>query len=257
MTSCKESKQKCMALFHGFASLVILITITPVSYKLIYHHHHKTKRKRNKKLSVYGGITFCIITWLWIFNMFIMNITCIIGMERDQILIIRFIYVMLYLIQLYLMLLLFFLNIYYLFIDSPLKLSKLTIQIYSSLFIIIAMSCLIVTFTYSFVNIQDSVLMTGVVLGIIVVTLSAMVTLYIGKLISVYKLDTTDDNLVCHCMSYNIYSIIYIQYCMNIYIGICDHQINIINKYLCDSYNYGFPNIVCKIWICFTRNRMD
>ena len=199
---CTQIKQQYWAAFHGIISSVLLLGISILSYKLIIHHHKNkcSKKKHIRRMTnkVYAlCIIFCLITWLWIFNMIAMDTSCVMGITRNKILLIRFLYCALYLIQSYLLLVLFFLNIYYLFINSPLKLSKTILRVFGFFFIIISILCLIIIVTFSSVDIRQSVLMTCLTIFLTIGVMIAMVILYLNRLISVYKLDINDDNLVC------------------------------------------------------------
>ena len=154
-----------------------------MAIKLIIEYRRNQKINRPPKWLFYTNFIFIFLSFIVLSQCIIYGLThcqyIIIDTDTQQI-VFNIIFRDLYVIQLYFLWIVLFIRLYYIFIDTPYTLSKLTIRIYSIIFIFSPVLTVLLS--------VDSLYTIFIVLGLsggIFITLSIII-LYIFKLIQVY-----------------------------------------------------------------------
>ena len=194
--TCHESKQRFLSGLHVVITLLIVLgKMMPTSYKLLMHYK-KIKQTKQKALW-YGGIFICMITWIWILNDIIVDISCMKKAEFTES-VSRVLYAAMYQIQMIILLLFFFLNIYYHFEGTKWKLSKLSLRLYRFIFFLICLSCVSIIVTLDQIEMRLSILLTLMTIILIFGLMISLMISYVRRLIAVYKYKKqAADTLVC------------------------------------------------------------
>ena len=241
VVSCKEIKQRAISALHMSALIIVLIRVSPTSWKLLTHY--KKLQQKNEKILYCGGMMICIITWIWTINDIIIDMECINKLEFSESGIERIIYAAMYLIQLILLLLVFFLNIFYIFRETPWKLSKLSIRLYQLIFCLICIICVIIIITLDHIDIRLSILLSMIMMILIFSLMISLIVSYIHRLIGVYKINTNDDKLVCYvvfnCFVYFFLCTQNIQHAK----GSDNHEIDIAGMLIINDYFHEYTII--------------
>ena len=171
------------AIGYSFISSIFTLTIIYLLIKLIIEYRRNDILNRPPKWLFYTGLIFILITIIILIKCIIYGLShCqyIIIAESRQEIIFNVIFRDLYVIQLYFLWIVLFIRLYYIFNSTGYRLSKLTIRIYSSIFIFSP----ILTVLLSVNSLYTIFIVLGLSGGIFI-TLSIII-LYIFKLIQVY-----------------------------------------------------------------------
>ena len=184
-----SSYSDCSPGRHGFAigySLtagLFTLTILYLVIKLIIEYRRNSKINRPPKWLFYTNLIFILISIIVLTQCIIYGLShCeyIIISKDVQDIVFNIIFRDLYVIQLYFLWIVLFIRLYYIFIDTPYTLSKLTIRIYSIIFIFAP----VLTVLISVKDLYTIFIVLGLSGGIFI-TLSIII-LFIFKLIQVY-----------------------------------------------------------------------
>ena len=174
---------------HGFAigytltSFIFSLTIIYLLIKLFVEYRNNLKINRPPKWLFYTNLIFILISLIVLTQCIIYGLS---HCEYIQIssdiseIIFNIIFRDLYVIQLYFLWIVLFIRLYYIFIDTPYSLSKLTIRIYSIIFIFAPVLTVLIS-----VNDLYTIFIVLGLSGGIFITLSIII-LFIFKLIQVY-----------------------------------------------------------------------
>eukprot|EP01084_Bolivina_argentea_P078149 141784_1 len=189
MVQCNAS-QWIATVFTILITAFLWIFTVFILYKYIVYKKSSIIQQPN--FLYYPGLIFIILISLSLFSyIFVATFLCINDTTR---LLIETIFSLFYGLQFYLLLLIMFLRLYYVFHNSPLKLSKITTYSYILIYILLP---ILIIFTLS-LGLNHTLFVTFVTISFVlfVILILSIIILFIAKLVRVYKYCANDEELM-------------------------------------------------------------